>query len=175
MKNSVLTSWFSFLVALPLTLGTQQVPPSIRISSSTTGISGDKNPEKVPVHVAAFSWFHTAAANMNDGQHSYRFAQDISNTRLSEVDQRVLRAAVSDFYLNWAPLRAAYNAKAEAGKATGNDTRAFNKAKYQLALDEYEKALQQMSAGGAKQFAAYIEGWKHRMSMDPGTGSELTH
>jgi hypothetical protein len=32
-----------------------------------------------------------------------------------------------------------------------------------------------MSAGGAKQFAAYIEGWKHRMSMDPGTGSELTH
>jgi hypothetical protein len=51
---------------------------------------------------------------MNDGQHAYRFAQDISNTRLSEVDQSVLRAAVSNFYLNYAPLRAAYNAKAEA-------------------------------------------------------------
>ena len=175
MKKPVLVFWFGFLVALPLTLGAQQTPPSIRISSSTTGISGDKNPEKVPVHVAAFSWFRIAAANMNDGQHSYRFAQDISNTRLSEVDQSVLRAAVSDFYLNWAPLVAAYHAKVAAGNTTGVDTKAFNKAKYQLALDEYEKALQQMSAEGAKQFAAYIEGWKHRMSMDPGTGSELTH
>jgi hypothetical protein len=109
------------------------------VSSSTTGISGDKNPEKIPLHVAAFSWFDIAATNMNDGEHPYRFAQDISNTRLSEVDQGVLKAAVSDFYLNYAPLLAAYRAKASTGKATGDDTRAFNKPKYQLALDEYEK------------------------------------
>jgi len=175
MKNPVLVFLFGFLVALPLTLDAQQVPPSKRISSSTTGINGDKNPEEIPVHVAAFSWFHIAATNMNDGQHSYRFAQDISNTRLSEVDQSVLRAAVSDFYLNYAPLVAAYHAKVAAGNTAGVDTKAFNKARYQLAMDEYERALQQMSAEGAKQFAAYIEGWKHRISMDPGTGKELTH
>ena len=175
MKKTALVCWFGFLVVLPLSLGAHQVPSSTRISSSTTGISGDKNPEKIPLHVAAFSWFDIAATNMNDGEHPYRFAQDISNTRLSEVDQGVLKAAVSDFYLNYAPLLAAYHAKASTGKATGDDTRAFNKAKYQLALDEYEKALQQMSAEGAKQFAGYIEGWKHRMSIDPGTGSELNH
>jgi hypothetical protein len=37
-----------------------------QISSSTTGISGAKNPEKIPTHVAAFAWFHLAATNMND-------------------------------------------------------------------------------------------------------------
>jgi hypothetical protein len=175
MKKPALVCWFGFLVVLPLSLGAHQVPSSTRISSSTTGISGHKNPEKIPLHVAAFSWFEIAATNMIDGEHPYRFAQDISNTRLSDVDQGVLKVAVFDFYLSYAPLLAAYQAKASTGKATGNDTRAFNKAKCQLALDEYEKASQQMSAEDAKQFAGYIEGWKHRMSIDPGTGSELTH
>jgi hypothetical protein len=76
-----------------------------------------------------------------------RFAQDISNTRLSEVDRGVLKAAVSDFYLNYAPLLAAYHAKASTGKATGYDTKAFNKAKYLLALDAYGKALQHVTRG----------------------------
>ena len=82
------------------------------MSSSTTGISETKNPEKIPTHVAAFAWFHLAATNMSDGAHPYRYAQDISNTRLTEADQGVLKAIVSNFYLNYAPLLAAYKARA---------------------------------------------------------------
>jgi hypothetical protein len=144
-----------------------------QVSSSTTGISGAKNPEKIPTHVAAFAWFHLAATNMNDSAHPYRYAQDISNTRLSEADQGVLKSIVSGFYLNYAPLLAEYKAKGTAGPRTADDVHAFNKAKYLLALDALAQTKQQMSAEGAAQFAAYIEGWKSRLAVDEHTGSEL--
>lgn len=144
-----------------------------QMSSSTTGINGAKNPEKIPAHVAAFAWFHLATTNMNDGAHPYRYAQDISNTRLSEADQGVLKTIVSKFYLNYAPLLAAYKAKGAAGPRTADDVHAFNKARYSLALDALAQTKQQMSAEGAVQFAAYIEGWKSRLAIDEHTGSEL--
>lgn len=144
-----------------------------QMSSSTTGINGAKNPEKIPTHVAAFAWFHLAATDMNDGAHPYRYAQDISNTRLSDADQGVLKTIVSNFYLNYAPLLAAYKAKGAAGPRTSDDVHAFNKARYSLALDALAQTKQQMSADGAAKFAAYVEGWKSRLAIDEHTGSEL--
>jgi hypothetical protein len=161
-------SWCGFAVSLLLlSCGSGSYA---QVSSSTTGINGAKNPEKIPTHVAAFAWFHLAATNMNDGAHPYRYAQDISNTQLTEADQAVLKAIVSNFYLNYAPLLAAYNAKSAR---TADDVHAFNKARYLLALDALAQTKQQMSAEGAAQFAAYIEAWKSRLAIDEHTGSEL--
>ena len=167
MKRLALT-----LLAIPFLLPCSGIS-NAQMSSSKTGISGAKNPEKIPLHVAAFSWFHLAAIDMNDGPRPYRFAQDISNTRLSETDQAVLKAVVSNFDLNYAPLLAAYKAKVASGPTTADDVQAFNKAKYLLALGALAQTKQQMSAGGAAQFAAYIESWKGRVVIDEHTGSEL--
>ena len=145
-----------------------------QVASSTSGIDGSKNPEKIPTHVAAFAWFNRAANNMNDAQRPYRFEQDLGNTGVSEADQGALKGIVSNFYEAYAKLRGAYNAKVSRGEVTYIETRAYNKAKYQLALDALAQTKQQMSPDGAKRFAADIEAFKRSVSMSPGTGSELS-
>lgn len=92
---------------------------------------------------------------------------------IERARQGVLKALASNFYLNYAPLLAAYEAKGAAGPRTADDVHAFNKAKYLLALDALAQTKQQMSADGAAQFTAYIENWKHRLAIDEHTGSEL--
>jgi hypothetical protein len=145
-----------------------------QMASSTDGINGNKNPEKIPTHVAAFMWFSLAATNMNDAKHPYRFDQDLGNTGLSQADQGVLKAIVSNFYEAYAKLLAAYNTKVSLRQVTSDDTHAFNKAKFLLALDALAQTKQQMSSERAKRFAAYIEGSKRTISMTPSAGSEVS-
>jgi hypothetical protein len=111
---------------------------------------------------------------MNDANHSYRFDQDVSKTGVSEVDQGALKAIVSDFNLAFAKLLAAYQTKVSRGKVTSDETHAFNKARYLLALDALAQTKQQLSPEGAKRFAAYIEASKKSISMTPSTGSEVS-
>ncbi|HEY1468063.1 MAG TPA: hypothetical protein VGF61_03390 [Candidatus Acidoferrum sp.] len=165
---------YLILLVLPLLLLSCGITSYAQTASSTTRIDGNKNPEKIPTHVAAFSWFNIAATNMNDAEHSYRFDQDLANTGVSEVDQGALKAIVSNFYEAYAKLPTAYNAKVYLGQVTSDDTHAFNKAIYLLALDTLAQTKQQLSPEGAKRFAAHIEAWKHRISMDPSTGSEVS-
>jgi len=145
-----------------------------QMASSTSDIDGNKNPEKIPSHVAAFAWFNRAANNMNDAQRPYRFEQDLGNTGVSETDQGALKGIVSNFYEAYAKLRTAYNAKVSRGEVTYIETRAYNKAKFQLALDALAQTKQQMSPDGAKRFVAHIEAFKRSISMSAGTGSELS-
>jgi hypothetical protein len=164
----------SLLLAAPLLLLFYGSASYAQMASSTTGINGNTNPGKIPTHVAAFIWFKITAIHMNDAKRSYRFDQDLSNTGVSEVDQGALRAIVSNFYEGYAKLLADYQAKVSRGKVTSDETQAYNKAKYLLALDALAQTKQQLSPEGAKRFAAHIEASKRRISMTPSTGSEVS-
>jgi hypothetical protein len=165
---------FLSLLVVPLLLLSYGSDSYAQVASSTTGINGNTNPEKIPTHVAAFSWFSIAATNMNDAKRSYRFEQDLSNTGVSEVDQGALKAIVSNFYEAYARLLAAYQAKVSRGEVTGDETHAFNKARYLLALDALAQTKLQLSPEGAKRFAAHIEARKRSISMTPSTGNEVS-
>lgn len=162
------------LLVVPLLLLSFGGASYSQVTSSTGDIDGNKNPEKIPTHVAAFAWFTRAATNMNDAKHPYRFDQDLANTGISQVDQGALKAIVSNFYEAYANLLAAYRAEVSLGGVTGDDTHAFNKAKFLLALDALAQTKQQLSPEGAKRFAACIEAKKHAISMSPSTGSEVS-
>jgi hypothetical protein len=165
-----------FLVALvvPLLLLLLGSASRAQVASGTTGINGATNPEKIPTHVAAFSWFRFAAMHMNDAKRSYRFEQDLSNTGVSEIDRGALRAIVSNFYEAYARLTADYEAKVSRGAVTRDETHAYNKAKYLLALDALAQTKQQLSPDGATRFATHIEATKRSISMTPSTGSEVS-
>jgi hypothetical protein len=165
---------FSALLVVPLLLLSYGSVSYAQVASSTTGINGNTNPEKIPTHVAAYMWFKFTAVHMNDAKHSYRFEQDLSNTGVSGVDQGALRAIVSNFYEAYAKLNADYEAKVSRGGVTGDETHAYNKAKYLLALDALAQTKQQLSPEGATRFAAHIEASKRSISMSPSTGSELS-
>jgi hypothetical protein len=165
---------FLALLVVPLLLLSYGSASCAQVASSTTGINGNIDPEKIPTHVAAFSWFNLAAIHMNDAKRSYRFEQDLSNTGVSEVDQGAPRAIVSNFYEAYARLLGAYQARASRGEVTGDETHAYNKAKYLLALDALAQTKQQLSPEGAARFAAHIEASKRAISMSPETGSEVS-
>jgi len=165
---------FSVLLVALLSLLSYGSASCAQVESSTTGINGNTNPEKIPTHVAAYIWFKHTAIHMNDAKRSYRFEQDLSNTGVSEVDQGALRAIVSNFYEAYARLNTDYEAKVSRGKVTGDETHAYNKAKYLLALDALAQTKQQLSPEGATRFAAHIEASKRAISMSPSTGSELS-
>jgi hypothetical protein len=165
---------FLVLLVVPLLLLSYGSVSCAQMASSTAGINGNKNPEKIPTHVAAFVWFSLAAINMNDAKHSYCFDQDLSRTGVSEADQGALRAIVSNFYEAYAKLLAACQTNASLGVVTSDDTHAYNKAKYLLALDALAQTKQQMSPEDAKRFAAYMEASKRSISMTPSAGSEVS-
>jgi hypothetical protein len=165
---------FLVLLMVPLLLLSYRSASYAQMASSTTGINGNKNPEKIPTHVAALIWFRFTAIHMNDAKRSYRFEQDLSTTGVSEVDQGALKAIVSNFYEAYARLRGAYQAKVSRDQVTGDETHAYNKAKYLLALDALAKTKLQLSPEGARRFAAHIEASKRSISMTPSTGSEVS-
>jgi len=165
---------FLVLLVASLLLLSHGVASCAQTASSTEEINGNTNPEKIPTHVAAFIWFKFTAMHMNDAKRSYRFEQDLSRTGISEADQGALRAIVSNFYEAYVKLSADYEAKVSRGKVTGDETHAYNKAKYLLALDALAQTKQQMSPEDATRFAAYIEASKRTISMSPSTGSEVS-
>ncbi|MGB2666938.1 MAG: hypothetical protein WAK48_23240 [Candidatus Acidiferrum sp.] len=136
-------------------------------------IDGNKNPEKIPTHVAAYLWFNSAARYMNDGEYPDRFVAALHDTGLDEVDQGALKGIISSYYETCAKLSATYDAKVSLGELTPNDMHALHKEMYLLALDALEQTKKQLSPDGAHIFADYIEASKRHISIHSSIGSEL--
>ena len=132
-------------------------------------IDGNKNPEKIPTHVAASIWFNDAARSMNDAEYPNRFVAALHDTGLNEADQGALKAIISSYYETYAKLSATYETKV----AVGEDMHELPKEMYLLALDALEKTKKQLSPDGAHRFADYIEASKRHISIESSIGSEL--
>lgn len=144
-------------------------------SNGITGlniIEGDKNPEKIPTHVAASIWFDNAAKEMNDAEYPNRFVFDLENTGLNEADQGALKAIISSYYETYARQSAAYEIMS-LGESNPSDMAALSKQMYQLALDALGQTQKQLSPDGAQRFANYIETSKRNITMESSIGSEL--
>jgi hypothetical protein len=136
-------------------------------------IDGHKNPEKIPTHVAAYSWFNDAARYMNDAEYPVRFVTILHDTGLNEADQGALEAIISVYYEAEAKLSATCDAKVSLGELTANDMHALNKEMYLVALDALEQTKTQLSPEGAQRFADYIEASKCCICIESSIGSEL--
>jgi hypothetical protein len=136
-------------------------------------IDGHLNPEKIPTHVAASSWFNRAARYMNDAEYPDRFVAALHDTGLNEADQGALKGIISGYYETNAKLSAIYDAKVSLGEMTPNDMHALHKEMYLLALDALEQTKKQLSPDGAHRFADYIEASKRHISIESSIGSEL--
>ncbi len=137
-------------------------------------IDGNKNPEKIPTHVAVSIWFGGAARYMNDAEYPTRLVADLHDTGLNEADQGALKAIISSYYAAYAKLSANYDAKASLGEFTPDVEHALHREMYLLALDALEQTKKQLSPEGAQRFADYIEASKRHISMESSIGSELS-
>jgi hypothetical protein len=136
-------------------------------------IDGNKNPEKIPTHVAASIWFDSAARYMNDAEYPNRFVAALHDTGLNEADQGALMAIISGYYETYAKLSATYDTKVSLGELTPDKMHALQKEMYLLALDALEQTKKQLSPDGAHRFADYIEASKRNISIESSIGSEL--